>query len=43
VMLAFAGVVVLAAGRGPSANALPLLLVIGAAISVCDSARTSAH
>src|SRR6201992_1368303 len=37
VMLAFIGVVVLAAGPGLSANALPLLLVIGAAFAFAVS------
>ncbi len=37
VVLAFTGVVVLAAGPGLSANALPLLLVIGAAFSFAVS------
>jgi O-acetylserine/cysteine efflux transporter len=36
-MLAFAGVVVLAAESGPSANVLPLLLVIGAAFAFAVS------
>ena len=37
VVLAFAGVVVLAAGPGLSANALPLLLVVGAAFAFAVS------
>jgi O-acetylserine/cysteine efflux transporter len=37
VVLAFVGVVVLAAGPGPSANALPLLLVVGAAFAFAVS------
>lgn len=37
VVIAFAGVVVLAAGPGLSANALPLLLVVGAAFSFAVS------
>ena len=37
VVLAFVGVVVLAAGPGLSANALPLLLVVGAAFAFAVS------
>src|ERR1700752_3086293 len=37
VLLAFVGVVVLAAGPGRSANALPLLLVVGAAFAFAVS------
>jgi O-acetylserine/cysteine efflux transporter len=37
VVIAFIGVVVLAAGPGPTANALPLLLVVGAAFAFAMS------
>jgi drug/metabolite transporter (DMT)-like permease len=38
-MLAFVGVIVLAVGPGLSANALPLLLVVGAAFAFAVSKR----